>query len=47
VSITFLFEAEAIGRGLVQELALQLGVGVAEVRDLEYERIWEDLTAPG
>ena len=47
VSITFLFEAEPTARRLVLDLAGALGVGVAEVRDLEHERIWEDMTAQG
>jgi hypothetical protein len=47
VSITFLFEAEPTARRLVLELAEGLGIGVAEVRDLEYAPIWNDMTAPG
>ena len=35
---------EAAARRLVEELSARLGVGITEIRNLEYERIWDDLT---
>ena len=35
---------EALAKRLVADLSARLGVAITEVRNLEYERIWEDLT---
>ena len=37
---------EPTAKRLVLELAEQLGVAIADVRDLEYERIWVDISSP-
>jgi hypothetical protein len=37
---------EPVARRLVAELSARLGVAITEVRNLEHERIWEDLTIP-
>jgi hypothetical protein len=35
---------EAVAKRLVADLSVRLGVAISEVRNLEYGRIWEDLT---
>jgi len=37
---------EPVAKRLIVDLSRQLGVAITEVRNLEYERIWEDISIP-
>jgi hypothetical protein len=37
---------EPVAKRLFVDLSRQLGVAITEVRNLEYERIWEDVSIP-
>ena len=44
IAISFDPANEPVAKALVADLAMRLGIGIREVRDLEDERIWGDLT---
>jgi hypothetical protein len=35
-----------VAKRLILDLSRQLGVAITEVRNLEYQRIWEDISLP-
>jgi hypothetical protein len=46
LSCSFDPSIEPVAKRLIVDLSMQLGVAITEVRNLEYERIWEDISMP-